>query len=62
MQVTSNVNIKEIHVVDMQGRTILKATNIDDFVYSHDLPQSNMYIVKVMTGEGMLVKKIATAN
>ena len=58
LQVVGNVDIKEVQVVDMQGRMILKATNIGSQVYTHDLPQSNMYVVKVTTNEGFVVKKV----
>jgi len=60
LQVISSVNIKEVHVVDMQGRTVLTDKNIESPVYTRDLARNGMYVVKVLTQEGLVSKKITT--
>ena len=59
LQVTSgNTDIEEVQVFDMQGRLLHKATNIGSPVYTYDLANSGMYIVKASNGQEMEVKKV----
>ncbi|MCL2650350.1 MAG: T9SS type A sorting domain-containing protein, partial [Candidatus Azobacteroides sp.] len=59
LKVTScNTAIEEVQVFDMQGRLLHKATNIGSPVYSYELGNSGMYIVKASDGEEMAVKKV----
>ena len=63
LQVISDSNIENVTVFDMQGRTIVKATDVENTVYSIDLVMRNsMYVVKVLTDNGLTVKKVITAN
>ena len=62
LQVICNDNIREVQIFDMQGREILNETDIESPVYSRDLARNGMFIVKVLTGQGLVIKKITTAN
>jgi len=62
LQIVGNDDIKEVQVVDMQGRTILIETNIGNSVYTNYLPNTGIYIVKVLTEQGITVKKVTTAK
>jgi len=59
LKVTSgNAAIEEVQVFDMQGRLLHKATNIGNSIYTHDLGNSGMYIVKASNRQEMTVKKV----
>jgi hypothetical protein len=60
LHVISSVNINEVQVFDMQGRRILIETNIESLIYSHDLASNSMFIVKALTQDGVVVKKVIT--
>jgi len=60
--VSSNEDINEVQVFDMQGRLLHKAANIGSLVYSQDLERNMIYIVKVLTNGGMAVRKVITGN
>ena len=62
LQVLSCSAIGEIQVFDTQGRVILKETNMESLIYSHDLPRNSIFIVKVLTGKDTIVKKVITGN
>ena len=62
LQVISNSHIQEVQVVDTQGRIILNEANIDNFAYTHDLRINGIYVVKVLTNDGMVVRKITSNN
>ena len=58
LKVTSgNAAIEEVQVFDMQGRLLQKATNIGSPIYTYELGNSGMYIVKASDGQEMTVKK-----
>ena len=56
--VSSNSNINEVQVLDMQGRLLHKAANVGSPVYSYDLERNMMFTVKVLTKEGVTVRKV----
>jgi len=62
LRVTSTDNIKQVQVVDMQGRIIVNESNIDDRAYTCNLESNAMYIVKVLTDKESVVKKVITSN
>ena len=62
LKVTSTDNIKQVQVVDMQGRTIVNEANINNRVYTRNLESNAMYIVKVLTDKESVVKKVITSN
>jgi len=60
--VSSNSNINEVQVLDMQGRLLHKAANIGSPTYCYDLERNMMYTVKVLTTEGVTVRKVITGK
>jgi hypothetical protein len=58
LQVISDSNIDEVQVFDMQGRLLHQAHNIDTSTYTCSLSNSGMYVVKVLTGKSVTIKKI----
>jgi len=58
--VSGNVDIEEAQVFDIQGRLIHKAANIGNPVYTCELPHNGIFVVKVLTSDGITVKKITT--
>jgi hypothetical protein len=60
LQVVSDSNIDEVQVFDMQGRLLHQAHNIRSSAYTYNLPSNGMYVVKVLTGKGVTIKKITT--
>ena len=60
--ISNNTPVKTVQIVDMQGHLLHDEANIESFVYTHDLERGQMYIVKVLTKDGLLVKKITTGN
>ena len=60
--ISSHRDIKEVQVVDMQGKIIHRAANIGNPVYTHDLESNRMYVVRVSDGQKAVVKKIVTGN
>ncbi|MDR0231924.1 MAG: T9SS type A sorting domain-containing protein [Dysgonamonadaceae bacterium] len=58
LQVVSNSNIDEVQVFDMQGRMLHQARNIDTSTYTCNLSNSGMYVVKVLTGKDVTIKKV----
>ena len=60
--ICNNTLIQDIQVFDMQGRRILEEKNLERSVYTRDLTRHDMFIVKVLTKEGMVVKKITTGK
>jgi hypothetical protein len=62
LKVTSSDNIKQVQVVDMQGRTIAIESNINNHAYTRKLESNSMYIVKVLTDKESAVQKVTTSN
>jgi hypothetical protein len=62
LQVKSTDNIRQVEVIDMQGRRMLNETNINDRTYTRDLERNSMYVVRVSTGQETIVKKVTTTN
>jgi hypothetical protein len=61
LKVTSSDDIKQVQVVDMQGRIITNEANINDRVYTRNLESNSMYIVKILTDRESVVKKVTTS-
>jgi hypothetical protein len=62
LQVISSDDISRVEVIDMQGKILLRKADIESPVYTCDLPQSGIYVVKVSTGRGTVVKKLTNGN
>jgi hypothetical protein len=60
LQVVSDSSIDEVQVFDMQGRMLHQARNIDASAYTCNLSNSGMYVVKVLTGKDVTIKKVTT--
>jgi hypothetical protein len=58
LQVVSDSSIDEVQVFDMQGRMLHQARNIDASAYTCNLSNSGMYVVKVLTGKSVTIKKV----
>jgi len=58
LQVVSDSNIDEVQVFDIQGRMLHQARSIDASTYTCNLPSSGMYVVKVLTGKSVTMKKV----
>ena len=58
--ICNNTIIKEVQVTDMSGRTILRDTNINNTLYTRNLPKNNIYVVKVLTEDGVIVRKVTS--
>ena len=56
--VSSNYNINEVQVLDMQGRLLHKTAGVGSPTYCYDLERNRMYTVKVLTKEGVTVRKV----
>ena len=61
LQIISNGTlIKGVQIIDMHGSSIHRNMNIESTFYTYDLPHINMCIVKISTGKGVIVKKVAS--
>ena len=58
LQVTSISNIKQVRIIDMQGKTLINEANINSRVYTRNLEFSGVYIVKVLTESELVVNKV----
>ncbi|MDR0232991.1 MAG: T9SS type A sorting domain-containing protein [Dysgonamonadaceae bacterium] len=58
--ISGNTDIKEVQVIDMQGRMVYKVSNIGSSAYTQTLESGQMYIIRVSTGQGMIAKKVIT--
>ncbi|MDR0231948.1 MAG: T9SS type A sorting domain-containing protein [Dysgonamonadaceae bacterium] len=61
LQVISDSAIDAVQIFDMQGRLLKKATNVRNSCIL-DLPQSGVYIVKVLTKESSIVEKVMASK